>query len=204
MKKMFFVLISIILISAPVFAAREYYIKNDTDYDLQFLCFNEKECYSINPEIINIKNKKFVGFGRYHYFDISTYKYDKITHTYSVDVLVDRDPSTDLGVCNKCPYDRGNITHLIFSLMYKPLMKKFKATYKGFVSSEDIVQYENGEPTTIQVNYLNIYYDKNSKYIEDLPNWLNFFNKEIIKTIGNTNGYGYDAELEYIIPHYVR
>ncbi len=204
MKKIFLVLILIFLTGIPVFAARKYYIKNDTDYDLQFLCFNEKECYNINPDIINIKNKKFVGFGKYHYFDISTYKYDKKTHTYNVDVLVDRDPSTDLGVCNKCPYDRGNITHLIFSLIYKPLIKEFKATYKGFVSSEDIVKYENGKPTAIQVKYLNIYYDKNSKYIEDLADWLKFFNEEIVKTIGKHNGYDYDVELEYIIPYYIR
>lgn len=67
--------------SIPALAARKYYIKNDTDYGLQFLCFSEKECYNITPNIIDIKNKKFVGFGGYHYFDISTYKYDKNTHT---------------------------------------------------------------------------------------------------------------------------
>ncbi len=204
MKKIFLVLISVLLIGIPAFATRKYYIKNDKDYDLQFLCFNEKECYNITPNIIDIKNKKFVGFGGYHYFDISTYKYDKNTHIFSIDVLVDRDSSTDLGVCNKSPFDRGNITHLIFSLKYNPLIKEFKATYKGFVSSEDIVKYENGEPTAIQVNYLNIYYDKNSKYIEDLADWLKFFNDEIAKTVGKPNNYGYDVELEYIIPYYVR
>lgn len=201
--KIFLILISIFLINIPASAKREYYIKNDTDYNLQFLCFNEKECYNITPNIIYIKNKKFVGFGKYHYFDISTYKYNKSTNTYSIDVLVDRDPSTDLNICNKCPYDKGNITHLIFSLIYKPLSKEFKATYKGFVSSEDIVQYEGSKPTAIQVNYLNIYYDKNSKYIKDLSDWLDFFNKEIVKTIENPYGYGYDTELEYIIPHYI-
>ena len=204
MKKIFFTLISTILISIPVYAARDYYIKNDTNYNLQFLCFNEKECYSINPNIIDIKNKKFVGFEGYHYFDISTYKYNKNTQTFSVDVLVDRDPFTDLGVCDKSPFDRGNITHLIFSLTYKPLIKEFKATYKGFVSSEDIVQYENSKPTAIYVNYLNIYYNKNFKYIKDLPDWLKFFNNEIVKTIGKPNSYAYDVELKYIIPYYIR
>ena len=204
MKKVFITFISIILISAPVFAAKKYYIKNDTDYNLQFLCFNERECYSVNPNIIEIKNKKFVGFGNYHYFDISTYKYNKNTHTYSVDILVDRDPLTDLDICNKSPFDNGNITHLIFSLKYKPSSKEFKATYKGFVSSENIVQYDNSKTTAIQVNYLNIYYDKNSKYIKDLSDWLKFFNKEIAKTIGKPNGYSYNVELEHIIPYYMR
>ena len=61
------------------------------------------------------------------FYDLSSYKYDKSTNTYSIDILVDRDPSTDLGVCNKSPFDRGNITHLIFSLVYKPFPKNFKA-----------------------------------------------------------------------------
>ena len=203
MKKIFVIIMYFIFLCSPAFAAREYYIENNTNFDLQFLCFNKNECYSLNSNIIEIKNKKFVGFGGYHYYDIDTYKYDKNTHVYNVDVLVDRDPFTDLDICNKCPYDQGNITHLIFSLTYKPLIKKFKATYKGFVSSEDIIEYENGQPTNIYTNYLNIYYDNNPKYIKDLSNWLKFFNKELPKTIGNPNSYGYDIEIEYIIPYYL-
>ena len=203
MKKIFLVLI-IFFVSLPVFAARKYYIENDMNYNLQFLCFDENECFNITPTILKIKNKEFVGFGNYHYYDISTFKYDKDTQTYSVDILVDRDPSTDLGVCNKSPYDKGNITHLIFSLTYNPSKKKFRATYKGFVTSEDIVQYKNSQPISIKVNYLNIYYDQNTEYIEDLPNWLKFFNKKLAKTIGKPYNYGYDVELEYIIPYYIR
>ena len=202
MKKIFLFMALIIFTVLPVFSAREYYIKNDSDYNLQFLCFSEEECYSLNPDIIEVKNKKFVGFGAYHYYDISTYKYDKHKHIYSVDVLVDRDPSTDFGICNKCPYDRGNITHLIFSLTYKPLTKKFKATYKGFVSSEDIVQYKNDMPISHNTNYLNIYYDNNSNYVKDLKLWLNYFNKEVLKNFG-TSYSSYDIELEYIIPYYL-
>lgn len=182
---------------------KKYYIKNNNNYDLQFLCFSEKECYSLNANIIEVKNKKFVGFGAYHYYDLGSYKHDNKTNTYSVDVLVDRDPSTDLDVCNKCPFDRGNITHLIFSLIYKPFPKKFKATYKGFVSSEDIVKYENGKPTAIYGNYLNIYYDSNPENIKDLSDWLNLFNKRVAKTFGKHNGYTYDVDIKYIIPYYI-
>ena len=107
-----------------------------------------------------------------------------------------------MGVSNKCPFDRGNITHLIFSLTYNPLAKNFNAAYKGFVSSEDITEYVNGKPYAINVNYLNIYYDNNPKYIKDLSNWLDFFNKELSKTIGKADSYGYDIEIEYIIPYY--
>ena len=184
-----------------MYATREFYIKNESNSELKFLCFNEKECYSINHDIIEIKDKKFVGFGNYHYFDLSKYKYDKNTNTYSVDVLVDRDPFTDLDVCNRSPYDEGNITHLIFSLKYNPLTKKLQATYKGFVSSKDILQYENGKPAKIQVSYIDVYYDNNPKYIKDLPNWLKFFNKEIAKIHAKSI---YDIEIEYIIPYYIR
>ncbi len=203
MKKILYTLILITLTCIPASSAREYYIQKDSEYDLQFLCFSEKECYSLNPNILNIKNRKFVGFGGYHYYDISSYKYDINTRTYKVDIVVDRDPFTDLDVCNKCPFDKGNITHLIFSLTYQPLTKTFKAIYKGFVSSEDIVQYKNGKPAAIYVNYLNIYYDNNSAYIKDLSDWLSFFNKEIVKHLGKSNAYSYDVEIEYIIPRYI-
>lgn len=204
MKKIILFLILIIFTALPTIAARKYYIKNDSDCCLQFLCFSEKECYNINPSIIKVKDKKFVGFGAYHYYDLSSYKYDKNTNTYYVDILVNRDPFTDLNVCNKSPYDRGNITHLIFSLVYKPFSKKFKATYKGFVSSEDIIKYENGKPTAIYVNYLNIYYDSNPENIKDLSDWLNLFNKRVAKTFGKHNGYTYDVDIKYIIPYYIR
>lgn len=204
MKKLVLFLLILIFNFLPAFAAKKYYIKNDTDYNLQFLCFSKHNCYNITPTIIEIQNKEFVGFGKYHYYDISSFKYDKDTKTYSVDVLVDRDPSTDLGVCNKSPYDKGNITHLIFSLKYTPSKKDFQASYKGFVTSEDIVQYENSQPISIKVNYLNIYYDQNPEYIKDLSDQLKFFNEEISKTVGKPNSYDYDMELEYILPYYIR
>lgn len=204
MKKIFIALILIIFVSIPAFANREYYIKKDSDYNLQFLCFNNSECYSLNSNTIQIKNKKFVGFGDFHYFDLSTYKYDKNTHTYSVDILVDRDPFTDLDVCNKCPYDKGNITHLIFSLIYTPLTKNFHAKYKGFVSSVDVLQYKNGKPFKININYLNLYYDNNPKNIKDLSDWLKFFNKEVVKNFDKNNSLtAYNVEIEYIIPYYL-
>ena len=195
------ILFCLIIFSLPVFATREYYIKNYNN--LQFLCFSENECYSINPDIITIKNKKFVGFGGFHYFDINTYKYNENIDTYTVDVVVDRDPSTDLEVCNKCPFDKGNITHLIFTLTYSPSKNIFKGEYKGFISSEDIVQYKNNKPIGIYINYLNIYYNNNPKLIKDLSYWLRFFNKEIAKTFRQPNGYVYDTEIEYIIPYFV-
>ena len=90
MKMILAILLMLLFFNLPAFATREYYIKNDTDYDLQFLCFNENECYSINPDIINVKNKQFVGFGNYHYYDISSYKYDVLRKNGSISF---REPS---------------------------------------------------------------------------------------------------------------
>ena len=202
MKKIFLIILLFIFTVLPVFAAKKYYIKN-TNYDLKFLCFSEKECYNINPNIIKIKNKEFIGFGTFHYYDLSSYIYNSKTNTYSVDVLIDRDPFTDSNICNKSPYDKGNITHLIFSLVYKPFPKKFKAIYKGFVSSEDIIQYKNGKPVSHHINFLNIYYDKNHNYIKDLKYWLNYFNKEVLKNFGTKYSSNYNIEIEYIIPYYI-
>ena len=144
-----------------------------------------------------------VGFEGNHYFDLSTYKYDKNTHTYFVDIVVDRDPFTDLEINDKSPYDKGNITHLIFSLVYSPLTNKMEATYKGFISSEDRLEYVNGKVNAIDTNYINVYYDNNPKYIKDLSSWLEFFDKDIPKTIGKPDGFGYEVEIEYIIPYYI-
>ena len=202
MKKLF-VIICFVFLCLPALARKDYYIKTDKDYNLEFLCFNENECYNSTPDEIKIKNKRFVGFSGFHYFDASTYKYDKSTDTHTVDVMVDRDPSTDLRICNKCPYDRGNITHLIFSLSYTPSKKKFKATYKGFISSEDMMSYKGGYQY-ITVHYLNYYYDKNQKLIADLDEWLEFLNKKMPQRFGTRESSNYDIEIEYIIPRYLR
>lgn len=201
MKKLL-ILICFIFLCLPVFAARDYYIRQDKEYQLEFLCFSKDECYCTTPDIIDIKNKKFVGFGGYHYFDTSTYKYDKITDTYTVDVMVNRDPSSDLEVCNKCPYDSGYITHLIFKLSYTPSKKLFKSDYKGFVSSKEVTEYQNGKPMYIYTKFLNLYYNSDPQLISDLNVWKKFF-KEISKKFGTQESSNYDIEIEYILPRYL-
>ena len=60
MKKLVLFLLILIFNFLPAFAAKKYYIKNDTDYNLQFLCFSKHNCYNITPTIIEIQNKEFV------------------------------------------------------------------------------------------------------------------------------------------------
>ena len=75
---------------------------------------------------------------------------------------------------------------------------------ENFFMVGDIVKYENGKPTAIYGNYLNIYYGSNPENIKDLSDWLNLFNKRVAKTFGKHNGYTYDVDIKYIIPYYIR
>ena len=189
--------------SVNAYKNREYYIKKDNDFNIEFLCFSPKKCYNSTPYVITINGKKFVGFGGYHYFDISTYRHDIKTDTYTVNVIVDRDPSNDLGYYSKCPYDKGYITHLIFKLIYNPTQKIFKSEYIGFVSSEDIIEYEGNTIEKMYKKYINTYYDNDPNKIAELQNWLDYFNKKIIKTFGKKYGSDYDIEIIYILKRYL-
>ena len=134
---------------------------------------------------------------------MSTYNYDKKTKTYSVNVLIDRDPTTDLGICNKCPYDKGNITHLLFNLKYNPSKKIFKAEYIGFASSKDSLAYGDDGYQYIETDFINIYYDNNPDLIEELNKLLNYYNNEAIKTFNKRNGEAFGVEIMYIIKRYL-
>ena len=114
-----------------------YYKDNNTT-----ICFPHlDDCCSAEPTKISfINNKVFIGLGLgEQLYDISTYKYDKKTDKYTVDMLLDRDFSTDLGYYSQCPYDDGIITHVLFGITYIPSKKIFKAEYKGFLSSKEII-----------------------------------------------------------------
>ncbi len=205
MKKFVLFIFLFFVFSLPAFASKSqnYYIKKYTDYELEFLCFSARKCYNATPKIITVKGKNFVGFGGYHYYDINSYKHNIGTNTYNVDIVVDRDPSTDLGYYNKCPYDEGDITHLIFSLTYIPNKRHFKATYKGFISTKLMVEYEKGNPVKSYFKYLNVYYDNNPSLAEELQNWLDYFNKNTIKTFGKKYSVDYDIEIKYILKYYI-
>lgn len=205
MKKLFIVTFILIIFSIPTFAGqnKNYYINKDSNFGLISLCFSAKRCYNATPEIIKVKDKTYVGFGGYHYYDISSYKHNVSTNTYYVDVAVDRDPSTDFGYYSKCPYNEGDITHLIFSLTYNPKKKYFKAVYKGFITTKLMIEYEKGLPVRSYFKYLNIYYDNNPSLIDELQNWLDYYNKDIIKTFGKKYGSIYDIEIMYILKNYI-
>ena len=204
MKKIFALFICLILLCLPVLAKKTYYIKDEPEYELKFLCFSEEDCYNVTPSFLEVKNKKFVGFGDFNYYDLDTYKYNKATDTYNVNVVIERDPSTDSDVIDHSPYDKGYITHLIFSLTYCPSKKIFNASYIGFISGFDVTEYKNGEPYSITTNFIDIYYNNNPKYISDLDSWIKELNQEIPKTFGQIGGSKHDIALEYLIPYALR
>lgn len=197
----------IILFGIVLFAIRFKnnfcYIQKDDKYQTEFLCFLKNRCYYTIPGIINIKGKDFTSFGNYYYYDLSTYNYDEQTKTYSVNMLIDRDPATDLEICNKSPYDNGNITHLLFNLKYNPSKKIFKAEYIGFASSKDLLFYGDDGHQHIKTDFINIYYDNNPNLIEELDELLNYYNNEAIKTFDKINGEAFGVEIVYIIKRYL-
>jgi hypothetical protein len=205
MKNLFIIACVLIIFSNPAIASKNknYYIKKDVHNGMEFLCFSAKTCYNATPEVIKVNDKTYVGFGGYYYYDIGSYKYNASTNTYNVDIAVDRDPSGDLGYYNKCPYDEGNITHLIFSLTYSPNKRYYKAAYKGVISTKLIVEYEKVNPVKNYFKYLNVYYDNRPSLIDELQNWLDYFNKNRIKTFGKKYGVNYDIEIKYILKYYI-
>ena len=139
--------------------------------------FKEKTAFSYETMLIN--GKEYISSGGSYYYDLNTYKYDKKTKTHSVDVLVDRDPTTDFGYYNYCPYDNGIITHILFNLSYSEITKKFKSEYKGFLSQKLIAMYEDNKPARDKFEPIKIYYDNSQELIPELQMHLNFFNDEI-------------------------
>ena len=200
-----FLIISIALIAFLGIKLKDdyYYIKKDAQYQTEFLCFLNNKCYYSKPSVLDIKNKKFVTFANTYYYDINSYQYNKKTKTYSVDVLIERDPSGDLGICNKSPYDNGNITHLLFNFIYNPSKKVFKAKYIGFVSSKDKLNYKNNKLESIETDFIEIYYDNNPNLIKELKELLNYYNNEAIKTFDKEGGEIFDVEIAYILKRYL-
>ena len=116
---------------------------------------------------------------------------------------MDRDPFGDLDICNKSPYDKGNITHLLFNLKYNPSKRIFKAEYIGFASSVDKLNYKNDKPESIETNFIDIYYDNNPALIEELDELLDYYNNEAIKTFDKEDGETFDVTIVHILKRYL-
>ncbi len=179
-----------------------YYKDNNTT-----ICFPHLDnCCSAEPTQISfIKNKTFIGLGiGEQLYDTSTYKYDKKTDEYTVDMLLDRDFSTDLGYYSKCPYDDGIITHVLFGITYIPSKKVFKAEYKGFLSSKEIITYDSyGNPSTYYLKHLNLYYTKDKHFIGELDDTLKYLNEEVIKSFNPPNNCNYGVDIIYLLKNYI-
>lgn len=132
-------------------------------------------------DLIKVQDKTFVGFGGFNYYDMDSYKYNAQKDTYVVDIIEDRDPSTDLMYYSPSPYDDGIITHILLSIKYTPSKKKAKVKYKGFISSKEVLKYKNGVLHSMNNIPTYIYYDNNKKHIPELKMWLDYYNFTNIK-----------------------
>ena len=168
-------------------------------YGSDLLCFSEDDCHYVEPHSEIVNNRNLVRFSEDHYYDLSTYKYNKLTDTYRVNLIYDRDPYDEFGFYSKCPYDEGNISHIIFSIKYIPSKQVFKAEYIGFMSSKNIIDEQKGSIK----KFLNMYFTKDANFIPELNDYLKYFNEEAIQTFNSPHGFEYDIEITYLIKKYL-
>jgi len=155
----------------PVFAAKEYFIKTDTQYNLQL----RKNLYDTINNYDNIYNfeiltKEFTCHNK-NCYDISSLHYNKFTKTYTIDMIM------DLMWCNahqeyKSPYGDGYISHLIFETKFDD--NKITTNCKGFVVGNVVVDYKNGKPASAHYDITSVHKGK-PKTIDDIKEFEGIF-----------------------------
>ena len=115
---------------------------------------------------IEIGNHKFISVEGYLYVDISTYKYNKILKKYSMDVMYEINDKGDYEGIISCPKGNGYISHFIYSANYNYKKGIFDKQYKGFICSDNIVNYKNNVPIFSYKTNKKIYYDNNIDLIQ--------------------------------------
>lgn len=143
MKKIFLILILIIFVSVPAFAQYKPNLKKLTHISNN----------------IKIQNRKFIC-DDYNCYDFGSFRYNRLTKTYSFDMLM------DLMWCNyhqeyKSPYNDGYITHLVFKVnFHEPDKINIKCT--GYVTGNVVVEYENGKASSAHYEIISEHKNKPS------------------------------------------
>ena len=150
-----------------------------------FLILSFLFSFAINAKgnkIIEQENTYYYGNISPCFYDLSTFKYNPIEKTFSIDVFYELNawhyPDADI----KSPYDSNDIIYLIFATKYYPKKNKLQIKYKGFVSAKYVK--DKTKQSGYKLSEIKIYYDNNHKYIlklqefaEDLRRWLSGGNK---------------------------
>ena len=119
---------------------------------------------------LNILDKKYTCYDN-NCYDLSSYRYNKLTKTYYVDMIIDL-MNWNEHEEYKSPYGDGYISHLIFEAKKHNNQITFKC--KGFVVGEIIVDYENGKASSAHYNIIAIHRGK-PKTIKNIKSFEELF-----------------------------
>lgn len=169
MKKIFLLLVlSIIFLSTYCFACEKLFSNNVN-----------------NTHIIKILNKTYNCIDN-NCYDFSSFRYNKLTKTFYIDMIVDL-MNWNAHEEYKSPYNDGYISHLIFETKLHD--NEIFTKCKNFVVGYIVVDYRNDKASSAHYNIIAIHKGKPStiKNIKEFEN--TFFNwvdinsyKQLLKT----------------------
>ena len=157
------------------------------------------------------KNTYYYGNISPCFYDLSTFKYNPIKKTFSINIFYELNAWHDSDSDIKSPNDENDIVYLIFATNYSLKNNKLKIKYKGFVSAKYIE--DKTKQSGYKLSEIKIYYDNKHKYIpklqesiEDLKRWLsggneltyNTYNEDVTKNIFNAYKNGSWEDLKYL------
>ncbi len=106
------------------------------------------------------------------YLDLTTYKYDSVKNTFSVDILCDITGGGD-AIPYTCPYDKDYIEFVILGTKYYPATGQVKVWYKGF--STEHMYYEPYNPK--------IYNNSNDVYVNTITEMRNYYRNNFAQLV---------------------
>ncbi len=155
---------------------------------LLFLILNFIIVYSTTKyhEKINSKYHTYLQRNQEYFYDLSTFKYNPISNNYTIDVALNMYTYEGENTI-KSPFDKNNISYLIYSTKYSKKTKQIKIKYVGFISGVWDIGTNHKMFKDAKV-YYKIYKFKDLEYYkQDLeyclsrisPNGITYFEKDL-------------------------
>ena len=163
----------------PVFADNEFETENSLLYSkkLSKLTSNYDNIYELN-----ILDKKYVCINN-NCYDFNSFRYNKLTKTYKIDMIVDL-MNWDMQEKYQSPHNDGYISYLLFNV--KLHANKFSVKCTGYASGNILVNYSADKAYSASYNIVKIYRNKpaNIKNIKDIENlFYKWIDIQLVKKI---------------------
>ena len=157
MRKLFIVLVLIILIGIQILAGNVTYsadLSKQLKQEMELLEQKHSPYGSIFE--LNIFNKKYTCYNN-NCYNLESLRYNKLIKTYYIDTLFDL-MQCDAHQEYESPYHDGYITHLIFNTKLHD--NKIIIKCKGFVTGNIVVDYKNGHTSSAHYIFKDIHMKK--------------------------------------------